>query len=484
MLKKLYQKSIVIIPVYLLLFASNALNASEQSDEEESEKPRWFEIEVIVYKPTNENSFNDESWDKYLDFRPSEQQIDFLQPFYLSQEEACFMTTAHSNVAQCIPEDDLVLMTNNNVVNNSKNTFEQEQLTNNETVKSNAVPDNSVIDIHSLDEEALLLTQLNQPVEEKPFQPLDESLLQLSNEAASLRKHPDYQVLTHIAWRQPVLSKSDAPSIRIAGGRDLSESYQYNGNRRLGQSEQALIEESSNVEFDNNREFDASNQLTNEPAKNVEGITDLNFNSLAENTIHSVNSNTLNDAEQMDRLSNINLPLATPTLWVPELDGSIKIHLNRFLHISTDLYLRKPGKEEIEAIDLDLYSPELLSSFSVDSNKPLFPLPEEKSTEASILSSSFEEPTENSKPEQQPTTFSDNKSHQFSWEIGDDFLETESEKIYVERLFNYTLKQSRKVRSGELHFFDHPLLGLFIIIRPYELPTEVDDNANEIVVNN
>ena len=91
MLKKLYQKSIVIIPVYLLLFASNALNASEQSDEEESEKPRWFEIEVIVYKPTNENSFNDESWDKYLDFRPSEQQIDFLQPFYLSQEEACFM---------------------------------------------------------------------------------------------------------------------------------------------------------------------------------------------------------------------------------------------------------------------------------------------------------------------------------------------------------------------------------------------------------
>ena len=57
----------------------------------------------------------------------------------------------------------------------------------------------------------------------------------------------------------------------------------------------------------------------------------------------------------------------------------------------------------------------------------------------------------------------------FSWEIDDNFLDKESEKMYIERLFNYPLQQSRRMKSGELHFFDHPLIGVLIVIRPYEL---------------
>ena len=64
---------------------------------------------------------------------------------------------------------------------------------------------------------------------------------------------------------------------------------------------------------------------------------------------------------------------------------------------------------------------------------------------------------------------------QFSWEIDDNFLESESEKMYIERLFNYPLKQSRRVKSGDLHFFDHPMMGVIIMIRPYELNEELTE---------
>jgi len=334
-------------------------------------------------------------------------------------------------------------------------------------------PDNSVVDIHSLDEEALLLSQLNQPIEERPFQLLNKDLLQLTNEAASLRKHPDYKVLTHIAWRQPVLSKTEALSIRIAGGQDLSSSFKYDGNSRLSTIEgtvQTPVEPSENqdyLELENNH-FNIESEL------------------LPSNNSATKNSITFNKYVKEDKINNISLPLATPNLWVPELDGNIKIHLNRFLHITTDLFLRKPGKEEIEVVDLDLYSPELLSSFTVGSSEPLLPSEIEDSTVTSILSSPFESSLSSNETEKQvdSSVFADEKKNQFSWEISDDFLESESEKIYIERLFNYSLKQSRKVRSGELHFFDHPLLGLFIIVRPYELPTEVIDDTSEVAISN
>ena len=36
----------------------------------------------------------------------------------------------------------------------------------------------------------------------------------------------------------------------------------------------------------------------------------------------------------------------------------------------------------------------------------------------------------------------------------------------------FRLTQTRRMRSGELHYLDHPLFGLLVQVRPYELPVE------------
>jgi hypothetical protein len=141
--------------------------------------------------------------------------------------------------------------------------------------------------------------------------------------------------------------------------------------------------------------------------------------------------------------------------FVPELDGSIKVYLKRFLHIRTNLFLRKPGQAEVKTEEL------LLSN-----NNDMI-----TNTENGY---GLNNPAANSHTNNQNLAQGENlvqggsaeQSNQFSWEIGDNFLESDSQKIYVERLFNYQLKQARRVKSKELHYFDHPLLGLLINIRP------------------
>lgn len=446
----------------------------------EEEKIRWFEVEIIVYKPTHKKGFAKESWDKKLIFQQADQQVDFLQPYYLSPEQVLpgsnnLDETMAANLDAAQDSESLALLTPT-ITNTTTQTADGQPV--DKAIKNPS--DNSIVDIHSLDEEAQLLNQFNQPIEEKPFVPLAKELLQLTNEVSSLNRHPDYRVLTHLGWRQPMLGKSQATRVRIAGGQDYSQEYDYQGNKLMSAplSETPEVSETSGQTLEGT--FDASTEVTFET-----------HSILAKNSIDNDESLAVQPFPQIQQL--------VPTLWVPELDGYIKIYLNRFLHIRTNLFLRVPDKEEIEAVDLDVYNPEMLSSFSA-SDAP--DNPETNNSDASFTETNtanqfkvaeefvLTDPSistndnttqqidENTSllNEQNNQLLINKKEHQFSWEIGDDFLQTESDKLYVERLFNYSVKQSRKVRSGELHFFDHPLMGILIIIRPYELPAEPADN--------
>lgn len=68
-------------------------------------------------------------------------------------------------------------------------------------------------------------------------------------------------------------------------------------------------------------------------------------------------------------------------------------------------------------------------------------------------------------------------SEQDAWS-GLTSLETEYDKILNQPYVLdqvVLLKQKRRMRSGELHFIDHPLMGLLIKITPYEMPVEEDE---------
>ncbi|MCF6194849.1 MAG: peptidoglycan binding protein CsiV, partial [Kangiellaceae bacterium] len=191
------------------------------------------------------------------------------------------------------------------------------------------------------------------------------------------------------------------------------------------------------------------------------------------------------------------VPVALP--WVPEIDGSMLVYIQRnYLHVDASLFYRRPDKEEVNPLDLtksmlslsDNYSPlseatqEIFQQprtitapltagiISADQNNSLLDLSDTKGiSEESIISDSNN------------IAANDYQNNGFGWEFNQDFLQSESEKIYITRLFNYPLKQTRRLRSGELHYFDHPLIGMLVMIRPYKRVLEDELESTDAQVS-
>lgn len=381
----------IIIRMLLCSLISFVLPVSASEQEEAS----WYEIEIIVFKPTREQNFLDESWNTNIEINKPKNLIDLLnntQKIGLNSDNVRNKKNSTAKITK----------------QHSENYPQQASTQDNQNL---GLP---ILDINSLEEEARQLQQLNKKSVEKPFLLLGDEFKQLSNEAESLERHPEYKVLQHIAWRQPVKNFKKSPYIRITGGIDFGESYGYTGNKH--EDKKIILGESRKQNSDE-------------------------------------------------------------TL-VPELDGDIKIYLKKYLHLRTNLFLRQPGKEEVKADNLSLYNSEGLSSiWKSDTQKNQLsqgsvlqdPQLKEKLNESDNKGFNNKE-SDNIDTENPTNTVpqQDESQLQFSWEINDNFLDMAPEKIYIEKLFNYSLKQSRKIRSNQLHYLDHPLLGLLIMIRPYE----------------
>jgi len=443
----------------ILSFASLTVEAAQK--DLQAEEPRWFEIEIIVFKPARESGLNAESWDQKVEFSAKQDRIDFVQPYILQgglPSSSADLTAQDANAEQASELIADPATDSNQLATQPVNT--------------------SIIDIESLDEEASLLSGLNPKNEEKPFRLLKEDLLQLHSVVSSLEKHPDYKMLTHLGWRQPVLGSAQAPSIRIAGGRDFSEQYDYQGNRRIQQ-------EPGEPETDFNPLPQASAiQTTDLPQDPANQLVDFGSPSPEMNNGRDI----VAAEEEFEDNENL-IETITSLPWVPELDGDIKIYLNRYLHIRTNLMLRRPDKEVIDVIDLEKYDPARLSAFSDVQENPLSQQLDQSTgfdSSGESDSSIFDSGAIDNKADasglsmdgtqldlESLSTYSvapqqEKSGHEFSWEIDDDFLQTESQKLYVERLFNYPMKQSSRVRSGELRLFDHPLFSVLIMIRRFE----------------
>lgn len=98
-----------------------------------------------------------------------------------------------------------------------------------------------------------------------------------------------------------------------------------------------------------------------------------------------------------------------PVMPVWELDGSINIYLSHYLYIETDLFLRKVSQKLMDPNHGELMG--------------------------------FNSPS--------------------------------TEKVMTPFLQSIPLDQNRRVRSGQIHYFDHPQMGLVMQIRKMEQPTQV-----------
>ena len=410
----------------MVLFTSS-LWASEQEEPEE----RWFEVEVILYKTASDDGLFRESWDDDVKLQMPENIIDFLQPF------------GPAEIADESSKDDELAA---------------DQELQSEQPKTNLKQGDSVSqDVGEKPNEDNLSSEsaqveLNAELElEKPFVLLDETLLRLSSESRNLAQHPSYQLLAHFAWRQPIAAKSTSTPIRIAGGADFHEAFEYSGAKLIEldsledfedpETEQELLQDENNPLL-----TDETEQPSLEQLNRVDTEASIPTAESADEEVKEQDSQLDAQTSEQQALvtdeiegSSLEEPEMIALPWIPEIDGSIEVYIKRnYLHIDTDLYFRRPDKEEVDMFNLG----GALELIETD-QQLLEPTPEEIES---------------------PQNFND-----FTWEYDGDFLEQDSQKIYTERLFNYPLKQTRRLRSTELHYFDHPLIGMLVVITPYEL---------------
>ncbi|MDG2035979.1 MAG: CsiV family protein, partial [Pseudomonadales bacterium] len=72
-------------------------------------------------------------------------------------------------------------------------------------------------------------------------------------------------------------------------------------------------------------------------------------------------------------------------------------------------------------------------------------------------------------------------------ELEEDFFEDDSESDLnfdqFEASKTFVLKEHRKMKRAEIHFLDHPMLGLIIQITKYEIPEVLETVADELVAD-
>ena len=154
------------------------------------------------------------------------------------------------------------------------------------------------------------------------------------------------------------------------------------------------------------------NMQSRRRAKPIRIIAGQDFSKRFEYHGLSVKKTTQTEAMPMTDFSSLGSFYETPKInpvW--ELDGAIKIYLNHYLYIENNLALRKVTEKMVES------SPLSFNEYSA--------------------------------------------------------LDIEGEKQLAPFLESIPLIQNRRVRSGEIHYFDNPQLGIVMQIRKMEQPTNV-----------
>ncbi len=126
-----------------------------------------------------------------------------------------------------------------------------------------------------------------------------------------------------------------------------------------------------------------------------------------------------------------------------ELEGYIQLSRSRYLHIETNIWLSQFGFAQEEDYGRWLSLPERPSPFR-------------------------EIVVENISPENQT----------FSWQENNNgaYENTSTQSSYIVRSIEQ-LQQKRRMRSGEIHYIDHPAFGLLIQLTPIEAPVWPYDNS-------
>jgi len=396
--------------IMLLLLATTSYAAESLVSEEKEENPeRWFQIEVIVFQHSNLSDLQAEHWPEHIKHRDYQGVVDFLSP---------------------IPS----------VMQDQEKGNEQQNPDIEQHTKTTELPPVLLAPETELPMEDPPLFEFDLFKSELPFLPLQKQFLTMPEKLNAIKRSRNYRLLRHMTWRQPIFGEKQAVSVRILGGDDFAENFNPDGTKIQKSS---IVNEVLSEELDSSIQIDeigfTPDDLINAQILEAQPLdADNYFNRIEiEGTLTEEEQPPVNDLQILNA--------ALPHVW--ELDGFIKVHLKRYLHIKLDL--------EIKQLQEKLISAEQFEKFT---NSQDFLQNTNKETSFEI---NWEAAT----------------SPDLNVFVSPEDINTDTLKI--EYLQPYPLIQQRRVRSTEVHYFDNPILGVLVLITPYDNHPEHEEEEQE-----
>ncbi|WP_427977000.1 peptidoglycan binding protein CsiV [Agarivorans sp.] len=231
---------------------------------------------------------------------------------------------------------------------------------------------------------------------------LSKSQLELSDEFAKLQQHAGFTPLLHIGWREVVAPRNRAKHYTVQAGKDFSTRFNSDGQLLSASAPQAA--DAIDLSAENLSLFDLEEAATEQTAPE------------------------------------------TSALW--ELEGGFRVYLQHYLYIESELILKRPVEVE-QALTAEPVEP--LAVVETTTNETL----EQVNVPANVTVAEVVDPNAEA-----PAVVVVTPDMQTS-EQGALVKEFHT----VEQLHSFKFDQKRRVRSGEIHYFDHPLMGMLVQIR-------------------
>lgn len=298
------------------------------------------------------------------------------------------------------------------------------------------------IDGFSLDEVPTQINAIEDIYSNRPYL-LSKRSLKLRSIVTQLRRSKNFKPLLHIGWRQAAVSRRRAIPVRLFAGDNLQADfqkanvlYQQNAQQSKAQEQQLLAALSGTAEMANPQQNSLQSNLQKSEQDEQQLTQRLNLqiqDILAQvNTVNFTGeqdpsaSNEISDIALINELNkpvvafqdisefNQHLMLASapePPVQPWFLDGFFKVHLNHYLYINADFNVMN-------------------MSLAEQATSALLP----KRTSLN------EQPADNL------------------------ILQN---KVQAKTI---NFKQNRRVISGEIHYFDHPYIGMIVQIRRFKRP--------------
>jgi hypothetical protein len=424
---------------------------------------RWFQIEVITFiNPSNANNVNE----KY--------PLIQMQPHAFDQE-IIQSNSFNIELVRYFQGYPVLKLTNESAIQNEvHSTF---------NINKTGISSASNRSLSSGSRDAR--SNFNQP-KEQPFIALKNDERLLRDKFRQLDRNGRFQILSFQAWRQHVGSERDAINIRINGG--LNYNHQYDS---LGyplnkpESSNALNTEAYK------QEQLANNQETVVVGNYSAGAASANDTDYSNNGFNSDNSIGFQPfQEPMQTFLNSKWNQRNvDDIW--ELDGSVKVYIKkRYLHLMTQLALREPAEfakfkyleqqrkqHSIESENLSELS-QANDNREKDAESELNSIAADQSSEETL--SAIDQYLNNSSSSSSLTTSStltpnletaapigqsDNLAMKELAEIA--ALEKVMDNKPSAGIVEYHLNTTRRLKSTEYHYIDHPKFGVLFLITPY-----------------